>query len=146
MKYRKWKKVLAFALALVMLFGATGLTSQADTISDLQKSIQEKQNAISNAQKEKKALQSGMTDVKKVISSLENSKNNLAAYISELDVTLSKAQEKIQELKGQIAQKEEDFLHEVNPYISTNCSTKKWSFSRYQFLYPSYHCHVSYAV
>ena len=138
MKYRKWKKVLAFALALVMLFGATGLTSRADTISDLQKSIQEKQNAISNAQKEKKALQSGMTDVKKVISSLENSKNNLAAYISELDVTLSKAQEKIQELKGQIAQKEEELektKEELEQAILTEEAQYAAMKARIKFLY-----------
>lgn len=138
MNYRKSKKILAFLLISIIFFQVPAGVSKADTITELQKSIKEKQNAISNAQKEKQALQSGMTDVKKVISSLETSKKNLAAYISELDESLTKAQDKIQELKGQITEKEEEIeitKQELEQAIQTEETQYAAMKARIKFLY-----------
>ncbi len=76
-----------------------GIESRADKISDLQKSIKEKQAQINNAKSEKKTLQNGMTDVK-----------NLANYVAQLDDTLTKTQDKIAELKELIEIKEAEII------------------------------------
>lgn len=106
------KSVRRFALALAVVFlaaafaGSQVFTSRADEVSDLKKSIEEKQKEIQAAQEEKKSLQSGLTDVKKVIAGLEQAKADLAAYVSELDTSLTAAQEKITELTDLITAKE----------------------------------------
>ena len=57
--------------AAVMFSGMRPLVSRADEVSDLKKSIEQKQQEIKNAQNQKKQLQSGMTDVQSIISDLE---------------------------------------------------------------------------
>jgi murein DD-endopeptidase MepM/ murein hydrolase activator NlpD len=115
MQYRYMAKKTAGRAALLMavtLFvtavfaGACPFISKADTVSELKKSIEAKQQEIKDAQNQKSQLQSGLTDVKSVISSLEKSKSDLSAYVSELDTSLSAAQAKITELNQLITDKE----------------------------------------
>ena len=96
-------------MAVVVL--AAGLcsgpvVSRADEVSDLKKSIEQKQQEIKDAQNQKKQMQSGLTDVKAVINDLEQSKKDLAAYVTQLDGNLSEIQSKIAEIKEMISQKE----------------------------------------
>lgn len=96
-------------MAVVVL--AAGLfsgpvVSRADEVSDLKKSIEQKQQEIKDAQNQKKQMQSGLTDVKAIINELEQSKKDLAAYVTQLDGNLSEIQSKIAEIKEMIAQKE----------------------------------------
>ena len=107
MRFKKMMRGIALLLMTVLLsVSVCPLVSHADKISDLKKSIQDKQDAIDKAQNEKKALQSGLTDVKKVISGLQTSKQNLSNYISQLDDSLSQAQARILELNTMITDKE----------------------------------------
>ncbi|MFG6369521.1 MAG: peptidoglycan DD-metalloendopeptidase family protein [Lachnospiraceae bacterium] len=80
--------------------------SRADNVSDLKKSIEQKQQEIKNTQNEKKQLQSGMTDVKSMIEALEQSKKDLASYVTQLDQNLGEVQTRISEIKEMITQKE----------------------------------------
>ena len=92
--------------AAVMFSGMRPLVSRADEVSDLKKSIEQKQQEIKNAQNQKKELQSGLTDVKSMISDLEQAKQDLAAYVTQLDANLDVVQGRIEEIKGMITQKE----------------------------------------
>lgn len=103
---RRFALVLAAALLTAAFAGGHPFISRADEISDLKKSIEEKQKEIQSAQDQKKAMQSGLTDVQKVIAGLEQSKKELAAYVSELDSSLMAAQAKITELTELITAKE----------------------------------------
>lgn len=103
---RRFALVLAAAFLTAALAGGHPFVSRADEISDLKKSIEEKQKEIQSAQDQKKAMQSGLTDVQKVIAGLEQSKKELAAYVSELDNSLMAAQAKITELTDLITAKE----------------------------------------
>lgn len=89
-----------------MFSGMRPFVSRADEISDLKKSIEQKQQEIKDAQNQKKQLQSGLTDVKSIISDLEQSKKDLAAYVAQLDSNLTEVQTKIEEIKEMISQKE----------------------------------------
>ena len=93
-------------LVTAMLVNSCPMVSRADNVSELKKSIEQKQQEIKDAQDQKKKLQSGLTDVKSVISSLEKSKSDLSAYVSQLDTNLSAVQAKITELTEMITQKE----------------------------------------
>ena len=93
-------------LVTAMLVNSCPMVSRADNVSELKKSIEQKQQEIKDAQNQKKKLQSGLTDVKSVISSLEKSKSDLSAYVSQLDTNLSAVQAKITELTEMITQKE----------------------------------------
>lgn len=90
--------------------GARPFVSQADDVSDLKKSIEQKQQEIKDAQDQKKQMQSGLTDVKTIISGLEQSKKDLAAYVTQLDANLSGIQTRIAELQELIAQKESEIV------------------------------------
>lgn len=112
-KYECGKTVRRTALLVAVTILVTAvfsimrpLVSRADNISDLKKSIEQKQQEIKDAQNQKKQLQSGLTDVKTIISELEQSKKDLAAYVTQLDANLSGIQVRIAELKEMIAQKE----------------------------------------
>jgi len=115
MRHRRYqgktvKKVALFValtvLVTAMSAGMHPFISRADEVSDLQKSIEQKQQEIKNAQSQKKQLQSGLTDVKAIIDELEQSKKDLAAYVTQLDGNLSEVQSRIAEIKELIAQKE----------------------------------------
>lgn len=108
MKKKKLFRFISLFLAMIMLVQLPSFESRADKISELQKSIKEKQAAISSAQSEKKTLQNGMTNVKNIISGLEAEKKSLSNYVSKLDASLTQAQEKIAELKDLIADKEQE--------------------------------------
>jgi murein DD-endopeptidase MepM/ murein hydrolase activator NlpD len=98
---------VAVTLLVTALFsGACPFVSKADTVSELKKSIEEKQSEIKSAQSQKSQLQSGLTDVKSIISSLEKSKSDLAAYVTQLDASLVEVQNKITELNQLISDKE----------------------------------------
>jgi murein DD-endopeptidase MepM/ murein hydrolase activator NlpD len=117
MRYRHFTRktsIRAALLVAVTLFvtaafaGACPFVSKADTVSDLKKSIEEKQSEIKEAQNQKSQLQSGLTDVKSVISSLEKSKSDLASYVTQLDSNLTEVQNKITELTDLISDKEDE--------------------------------------
>lgn len=107
-----WKRI-GYKVCLVVLssFLVAGFylkECRADKVSELQESIQDKQDAVSSAKEQKKQLQSGLTDVKSVISSLESAKKDLSNYITQLDTSLSETEEKITELTELIDAKEEE--------------------------------------
>ncbi|MDE7272206.1 MAG: peptidoglycan DD-metalloendopeptidase family protein [Lachnospiraceae bacterium] len=109
--YRKPVKRVALFLAVTILVTAMfesmcPFVSRADNVSDLKKSIEQKQQEIKDAQNQKKQLQSGLTDVKSIISELEQTKKDLAAYVTQLDANLSAVQSKIAEIREMITQKE----------------------------------------
>lgn len=119
MHYRQYTKkkvrgaVLFLAVTLLvaaMFAGMRPFVCQADNVSDLKKSIEQKQNEIKDAENQKKKLQSGLTDVKSIIDDLEKSKKTLSAYVSQLDTNLSEVQTKITEIKDMIAQKEAEII------------------------------------
>lgn len=99
--------VVFFALFFAFL---CPLASKADEISDLKKSIAEKEKEIKDTQNQRKQLEGGLTDVKKVIGSLEKSKSDLAAYVTQLDAEVASAQAKIEELGGMIDVKESEIV------------------------------------
>lgn len=100
--------VTLFVTALAA--GACPFVSRADNVSDIKKSIEQKQQEIKDAQDQKKQLQSGLTDIKTLIDELEQSKSSLAAYVSELDANLEKMQARITELTEMISQKEAEII------------------------------------
>lgn len=108
------KKVALFLVVTVFVAavfaGACPFVSQADEVSDLKKSIEQKQQEIKDAQNQKKQMQSGLTDVKTIISELEQTKKDLAAYVTRLDGELSGIQARIAELQGLISQKEAEIV------------------------------------
>lgn len=139
MRYQKFFRGAAMLLAVILLsVSARPIISNADKVSELKQSIQDKQNAINKAQDEKKALQSGLTDVKKVISGLETSKKNLSAYISQLDNTLSAAQARILELNTMITDKEAEITKtsaELEEAIVTEETQYQAMKDRIKFMY-----------
>lgn len=116
MQYTKKRVKGAVLFLAVMLFmtamfaGARPFVCKADDVSELKKSIEQKQKEIKDAQDQKKKLQSGLTDVKSIISGLEKSKNSLSAYVTQLDTNLTEVQAKITEIKEMITQKEADIV------------------------------------
>lgn len=119
MHYRQYTKkrvrgavfLLAVTILVAAMFaGMRPFVCQADSVSDLKKSIEQKQNEIKDAENQKKKLQSGLTDVKSIINELEKSKKNLSSYVSQLDVNLSEVQAKITEIKEMITQKEAEII------------------------------------
>lgn len=114
MKKNRWMKAVAFLICVTIAIQTPSTVSRADTVSDLQKSIKEKQAAVTSAQNEKKALQKNKTNVQNVISSLETEKKNLSNYVTQLDATLTDTQEKIAELKTLISEKEQEIERTTN--------------------------------
>lgn len=109
--HRKSVKRMALFLATAVFVTAIfanmhSFVSRADNVSDLKKSIEQKQQEIKDAQNQKKQLQSGLTDVKSIISELEQTKKDLAAYVTQLDANLSAVQSRIAEIREMITQKE----------------------------------------
>ncbi len=105
--FRKISKAVAVGISTVLLFTLmpVGRVS-ADTVSDLQASIQEKQNQIKAEQGERDKIKSNITNVKQVKAKLEQSKNDLAAYVTELDHTVMEINDKIDSLNEDIFQKQ----------------------------------------
>lgn len=137
-KKKKLFRIVAFLLTFVMVLGLPSTECKADKISELQKSIKEKQAAISSAQSQKKNLQTGMTNVKNLISGLEAEKKNLANYVTKLDASLTEAQEKISELKSLIADKEEEIriaIEELNEAIRIEEEQYESMKARIKYLY-----------
>ncbi|MDE5824491.1 MAG: peptidoglycan DD-metalloendopeptidase family protein [Lachnospiraceae bacterium] len=108
------KRVALFMVVTVLAAAVSAwrcpFVSRADEVSDLKKSIEQKQQEIKDAQNQKKHLQSGLTDVKTIISELEQSKRDLAAYVTQLDANLSEIQDKIAGFKEMISQKEAEIV------------------------------------
>lgn len=98
--------LLVVAVLAAGMFSGTPFVSRADEVSDLKKSIEQKQQEIKDAQNQKKQLQTGLTDVKTIIGELEQTKKDLAAYVTKLDKNLDVVQAKIAEYRGLIVQKE----------------------------------------
>ncbi len=102
--------IVVTVLVTAVFTGIHPFVSRADDVSDLKKSIEQKQQEIKDAQNQKKELQSGLTDVKTLISELEQTKKDLAAYVTQLDGNLSAIQTRIAELKEMISQKETEIV------------------------------------
>ena len=103
--------LLAVTLFVTALFAELRpFVCRADNVSDLKKSIEQKQKEIKDAEDQKKKLQSGLTDVKSIISDLEKTKKTLSDYVSQLDTNLTEVQAKITEIKEMIAQKEAEII------------------------------------
>lgn len=81
---------------------------QADTASDLEKSIKEKQEQIKKEQDEKNKIKANITDVKKLKAELEKNKNDLSAYVTELDHTVMEINDKIDGLNVDIQNKQDE--------------------------------------
>ncbi len=106
--YKQYKKIitaLSVVMAIVLVLEST-IFASADVISDLRKSIEEKQAAIAAAESEKKNLKSGLTGVEKIINGLQANKANLTAYVSELDSNVMAVQVNIETLENLIVAKE----------------------------------------
>lgn len=99
-------KGILFCFVLFALVSLPEQKVSANRISDLEASIQEKEEAIDAAEKEKKELAAGLTSVENVKKELEKSKANLTAYVQELDAAVAEIQTKIESLNTQIADKE----------------------------------------
>lgn len=99
-------KGILFCFVLFALVSLPEQTVSANRISELEASIQEKEEAIDAAEKEKKELAAGLTSVENVKKELEKSKANLTAYVQELDAAVAEIQTKIESLNTQIADKE----------------------------------------
>ena len=102
--------VVVTVFAAAVFAGTSPFVSRADDVSDLKKSIEQKQQEIKDAQDQKKQMQSGLTDIKSIISELEQSKKDLAAYVTQLDANLSGIQARIAEIKEMISQKEAEIV------------------------------------
>lgn len=101
-------KGILFCFVLFALVSLPEQTVSANRISELEASIQEKEEAIDAAEKEKKELAAGLTSVENVKKELEKSKANLTAYVQELDAAVAEIQTKIENLNTQIADKEKE--------------------------------------
>ncbi len=101
-------KGILFSVILFALVFIPKAEVSANRISELEASIQEKEEAIDAAEKEKKELTSGLTNVENIKKDLEKSKANLTAYVQELDAAVAEIQTKIETLNGQIAEKEKE--------------------------------------
>lgn len=80
----------------------------ANRISELEASIQEKQEAIDAAEDEKDALSSSLSDVEAIKAELEQSKADLTSYVAQLDAQVAEIEANIESLTTQIAEKEEE--------------------------------------
>ena len=100
------KKTVAILLAGLSLTVLPPAPARADIISDIQKSIQDKQNQIKAEQSEREKIKANISDVKKVKAELEKSKNDLSAYVTQLDQTVMEIEEKIEGLNHDIEVKQ----------------------------------------
>lgn len=101
------KGILCCAVVLSMVLALDSSVS-ANRISELEESIQEKEEAIDAAENEKEQLTAGLTNVENIKKELEQSKANLTAYVQELDIKVAEIIEKIENLTSQIAEKEQE--------------------------------------
>lgn len=111
MKNRVHKNIIKGILACFIVCGmvfAMENTSSANRISELEASIQEKEQAIDAAESEKDALSASLTSVENIKKELEQSRANLSAYVQELDANVVKIQENIESLTVQIETKEQE--------------------------------------
>ena len=107
--FKQTIKAVAVGCSIVLLFTLMPpVTSRADIISDLQKSIQDKQNQIKEEKGERDKIKNSITDVKKVKAQLEQSKNDLSAYVTELDHTVMEINDKIDSLNSDIEIKQRE--------------------------------------
>ncbi len=111
MKNRVRKNIIKGILACFIICGmvfAMENSSSANRISELEASIQEKEQAIDAAESEKDALSASLTSVENIKKELEQSRANLSAYVQELDANVAKIQENIESLTVQIETKEQE--------------------------------------
>ena len=104
---KKMMKGAAIGISIVLLLTLLpGKNVSADNVSDIQKSIQEKQSQIKAEQEEKNRIKNNISDVKKLKEQLEKSKNDLSAYVTELDRTVMEISDKIDGLNNDITAKQ----------------------------------------
>lgn len=80
----------------------------ATSIDELEKSIQQNQDAIKAAESQKNQLQSSLTDVKTVIAELEKTKADLDAYVSQMDASLDEITNRLAQIETLVQEKEEE--------------------------------------
>ncbi len=100
------KSFVAVAMAVTVLICSNPGRVVAETNSDIEKSIQEKQAQIKEAQKEKDQIKANITNVQNIKKQLEKSKADLTAYVVELDNTINDIEAKINKLNDDIAAKQ----------------------------------------
>lgn len=99
------KTVTAAALATVLALNLTPGTAKADTTSEIQQSIADKQAQIKAAQDEKNAIKANITNIQNVKKQLEKSKNDLSAFVTQLDNNVTDIEAKIDQLNEDIETK-----------------------------------------
>ena len=112
------KRILsaAFLLCLTTLFfwiwSGSIPRSNAAKSSDasILQSIREKQDQISQAEKERNGLKKNLSDVQSIKKNLESKKKDLNKYIAELDEQIALVEEHVNQLKADLAAKEEEIL------------------------------------
>ena len=99
------KTVTAVTLAAILAINITPGIAKADTTSQIQQSIADKQAQIKAAQDEKNAIKANITNIQNVKKQLEKSKNDLSAFVTQLDNNVSDIEEKIDQLNEDIETK-----------------------------------------
>ena len=99
------KTVTAVTLAAILAINITPGIAKADTTSQIQQSIADKQAQIKAAQDEKNAIKANITNIQNVKKQLEKSKNDLSAFVTQLDNNVSDIEDKISQLNDDIDKK-----------------------------------------
>ena len=99
------KTVTAVTLAAILALNITPGIAKADTTSQIQQSIADKQAQIKAAQDEKNAIKANITNIQNVKKQLEKSKNDLSAFVTQLDNNVSDIEDKISQLNDDIDKK-----------------------------------------
>ena len=92
------KTVTAVTLAAILAINITPGIAKADTTSQIQQSIADKQAQIKAAQDEKNAIKANITNVQNIKKQLEKSRNDLSAFVTQLDNNVSDIEDKISQL------------------------------------------------
>ena len=99
------KTVTAVTLAAILALNITPGIAKADTTSQIQQSIADKQAQIKAAQDEKNAIKANITNIQNVKKQLEKSKNDLSAFVTQLDNNVTDIEAKIDQLNEDIETK-----------------------------------------
>ena len=99
------KTVTAVTLAAILAINITPGIAKADTTSQIQQSIADKQAQIKAAQDEKNAIKANITNIQNVKKQLEKSKNDLSAFVTQLDNNVTDIEAKIDQLNEDIETK-----------------------------------------
>ena len=102
------KKTIAVGCVIVVAACASPITVLADSTSDIEKSIKEKQEQIKAEEQEKAQIKNNITDVKRIKAELEQNKADMTAYVTQLDQNVMEINAKIDGLNHDIEEKEKE--------------------------------------